>query len=259
MNFQLKWATHLHMAELWLQFLIARVYPRISISKDLNFQWVSKLLQLTIYHSGLAQRCPITSNHGWSPTFWSSNHIKSLFQLSLSFLEFWFFRFAEKKNSFFFWFGTAPKMFFSHPFFLLVKSPCSPVNFIPWAPWAPTGPTSRDSTAVPPRGSTSDWRARRATPRGTSNGDRYGGPQRDGWGAPNRAKLKCLLSSMDWFKIYGKPEVLSTKGVKGILKGFNMVGLSKIFVDWFKGKSSQETMGFPKKGSSSFFPSAPKI
>ena len=26
-----------------------------------------------------------------------------------------------------------------------------------------------------------------------------------------------------------------------------MVGLSKIFVDWFKGKSSPETMGFPKK------------
>ena len=38
-----------------------------------------------------------------------------------------------------------------------------------------------------------------------------------------------------------------------------MVGLSKIFVDWFKGKSSPETMGFPKKVPLEFFPSAPKI
>ena len=45
--------------------------------------------------------------------------IKSLFQLSLSCLEFLIFRFAEKNSLFVCLFGSAPKMFFSHPFFFV--------------------------------------------------------------------------------------------------------------------------------------------
>ena len=104
--------------------------------------------------------------------------IKSLFQLSLSCLEFLIFRFAEKNSLFVCLFGSAPKMFFSHPFFFVGEIAMFSGEL---HPLGPRGPTSRDSTAVPPRGSTSDWRARRATPRGTSNGTNG---DRCGWGPP---------------------------------------------------------------------------
>jgi hypothetical protein len=106
--------------------------------------------------------------------------IKSLFQLSLSFLEFLIFRFAEK-NQHFFCLGQLPRCFSHIPFFLLVKNAMVSGELHPLGPRGPTEVTSRDSTAVPPRGSTSDWRARRATPRGTSNGTNG---DRCGWGPP---------------------------------------------------------------------------
>ena len=103
--------------------------------------------------------------------------IKSLFQLSLSCLEFLIFRFAEKSQSFFLVWVSSQDVFLTSLFFVGEIAMFSGELH----PLGPRGPTSRDSTAVPPRGSTSDWRARRATPRGTSNGTNG---DRCGWGPP---------------------------------------------------------------------------
>ena len=123
--------------------------------------------------------------------------IKSLFQLSLSCLEFLIFRFAEKSQSFFLVWVSSQDVFLTS-LFLLVKSPCSPVNFIPWAPGAPPReiqqPFRREARQAIGAHEEQLLEEPRTGPTGTVAA-----------GDPLLAKLKCLVSSMDWFKIYGKP------------------------------------------------------
>ena len=200
MNFQLKWETHLQMAELWLQFLIARVSPRISISKQMSHQNSTSSMGVQAsptYYLAFWLGSPLPQSHPTMadrPLF--AHQIPISVKLKLS--RILNFSFCWKKSVFFSCLGQLPRCFSHIPFFLLVKSPCSPVNFIPWAPGAPPReiqqPFRREARQAIGAHEEQLLEEPRTGPTGTVAA-----------GDPLLAKLKCLVSSMDWFKIYGKP------------------------------------------------------
>ena len=210
MNFQLKWETHLQMAELWLQFLIARVSPRISISKQMSHQNSTSSMGVQAsptYYLAFWLGSPLP-NH-IQP--WLIAHfllIKSLFQLSLSCLEFLIFRFAEKSQSFFLVWVSSQDVFLTSLFFVGEIAMFS-------GELHPLGPTRGDLERFNSR---SAARLDKRLARTKSNSSRN--LERDQRG-PLRLGTPCWPSSNAWFhpwigsKSTGNHRFWAPKGLKG--------------------------------------------
>ena len=190
------------MAELWLQFLITRVSPRISIFNGCPS--FSNLLFTILAWLTAAQSHPTMADR---PLFAHQIPISvklKLFRI-LNFSFCW-------KESAFFLFGSAPKMFFSHPFFFVGKKR----HGLRW--------TSSPGPQGPHRGDLERFNSRSAVrldkrlARTKSNSSRN--LERDQRG-PLRLGTSCWPSSNAWFhpwigsKSTGNHRFWAPKGLKG--------------------------------------------